>query len=160
MGYIDTSEKLPIFYNVIYAVGKNCPNKRDDVMLVQYLLDWYYKNYQPQAAVPEGVIKVDGIFGDVTANWILKFQLDFMLSGYPIQADNRIDRIRDKESFYDSSSDTVYTLAWLNWIVSSEEPEAFAKTARFVPLQNSRNVPPSNDIVVPAQLQMITVSGF
>ena len=136
MGYIDISEKLPIFYNVVDAVGKNSPNKPEDVLLVQYLLDWYYKNYHPRTTVPAGVMKVDGIFDDVTSNWILQFQLNFMLSGYPIQADNRIDRIRDKESFYDSSSDTVYTLAWLNWIVSSEEPEAFSKTALFVPLQN------------------------
>ena len=107
-------------------------------------------------SVPEGVMKVDGIYGGVTANWILKFQLDFMLNGYPVQADNRVDRIRDKESFYDSSSDTVYTLAWLNWIVSSEEPEAFAKTAQFVPLQNPLSVPPSSyDSVIHALPQMI-----
>lgn len=161
MGYIDTSEKLPIFYNVVDAVGKNCPNKQEDVMLVQYLLDWYYKNYQPRAAVPEGVMKVDGIFDDVTSNWILQFQLNFMLSGYPIQADSRIDRIRDKKSFYHSSSNTVYSLAWLNWIVSSEEPEAFAKTTRFIPLQNSLSVPPSNNIVVSEPLQMTTaVAGL
>lgn len=160
MGYIDTSEKLPIFYNVVHAVGNNCPNKRDDVMLVQYLLDWRYKNCQPRAAVPKGAMKIDGIYGGVTANWILKFQLDLMFGGYPVQADNRVDRIRDKDSFYGSLSDTVYTLAWLNWIVSYEEPEAFAKAALFVPLQNPLGVPPpSNDVVVPAPPPQIPAVG-
>ncbi|MBC7901071.1 MAG: hypothetical protein H7070_13590 [Saprospiraceae bacterium] len=160
MGYIDTSEKLPIFYNVVQAVGKNCPNKRDDVMLIQYLLDWRYKNCQPRGAVPKGVIKVDGIYGGITQNWILKFQLDIMLSGGSIQADNRVDRIRDKESFCGSVSQMCYTLCWLNWIVADEEHEAFAKTGLFVPLQNPHSVPPpSNDMVIPAAPMMIPAVG-
>jgi hypothetical protein len=162
MGFKDTSGKLPIFYNVALAVGKNCPNIPDDVMLIQYLLDWRYKNCQPSAR-PNGVMKLDGVYGDVTANWILKFQLDILLSGRPILADNRIAPIRDKKFFRSSLSDAVYTLAWLNWIVSCEEPEAFANTGLFVPLQNPPRVPlpSSNNIVIPATPQMkLAVSRF
>jgi len=52
MGFIDTSgifgteagdqDFFPVFYNVVHAVGENSPNKREDVMLVQYLLFWTY----------------------------------------------------------------------------------------------------------------------
>lgn len=37
MGLIDTAPgtTLPVFYNVVHAVGKNCPNMRDDVKLGQ-----------------------------------------------------------------------------------------------------------------------------
>jgi len=150
MGFIDTSETLPVFYNIVQAVGKNCPNKRDDVMLVQYLLDWRYKNVQPKAATPKGVMKVDGICGGITLNWIQKFQLDIMLSGYSIQADGRVDRIRNKQSFNGSLSNKIYTLGWLNWIVAYQEPKAFANLPQFVPLQNAGSVPPpTSDVVEP-----------
>jgi len=162
MGYIDTSEKLPVFYNVINAVGKNAPNVKDDVMLVQYLLYWVYMNVEPKAATPKGVMKVDGIYGGITANWILKFQLDIMLSGGSIQADNRVDRIRNKDSFCGSISQMCYTLCWLNWVVADVEPEAFLNTAQCVPLANPLSVPPpSNDMIFPAApLQIPAVGGL
>jgi hypothetical protein len=160
MGFIDTSETLPVFYNVVQAVGKNCPNNRNDVLLVQYLLYWVYKNVIPPEAKPNGEMKIDGICGGITNNWILKFQLDVLYNGHSIQADNRIDRIRNKESFDGSLSGTVYTLGWLNWIVSYQEPGAFLQTAQYVPLQNPLNVPPpSNDVVAPPPPQMIPAVG-
>lgn len=160
MGYIDTSEKLPLFYNLFSAVGENCPNRRDDVMLVQYLLYWRYKNSKPYFAAPEGEINIDGIYDEITNNWILKFQSDIMLSGYPIQADNCVDRILDKETFRGLSADTIYTLALLNWIVSCEEPEAFAKTPAFVPLQNLPDSPRrQGDFIISKLPQMIPATG-
>lgn len=154
MGFIDTSPRLPYFYNVVHAVGKNCPNQRDDVMLVQYLLYWRYKNVKPKAATPKGEMKVDGICGGVTRNWILKFQLDIMFHNHSIYADNRVDRVRNTATLTGSLSKTVYTLIWLNWIVAYEEPAAFLATPQFVPLQNPLSVPPpSNDIVYEAAPQ-------
>lgn len=58
-----------------------------------------------------------------------------------------------------SLSDTIYTLARLNRIVSYEEPEAFAKAAVFVPLENPLGVPPSNDVVIPAPPRQIPAVG-
>ncbi|MEP6925017.1 MAG: hypothetical protein ABI954_11180 [Pyrinomonadaceae bacterium] len=162
MGYIETSAALPVIYNVINAVGLNCPNHRDDVKLVQYLLLNRYKNVQPKGATPKGEMKVDGICGGVTINWINKFQIDIMFAHRSIMADKRVDRIRNAATLTGDISKTTYTLGWLNWLVAYFEPEAFAKLPLFVSLANPMEVPPPGiDIVVPAPPPeiMIPVTG-
>ncbi len=150
MGFIDTSPALPAFYNLVHAVGKYSPNQKDDVMLVQYLLKNWYGVVKPKEAVPKGEMKVDGVCGGVTLNWILKFQLDLMLSKRSIYADGRIDRIRNTATLTGDISHTTYTLAWLNSFVGSSNPTAFIRLPQFVPLQNIGTVPPpSNDMVFP-----------
>lgn len=49
MGFIDTSTSpdMPVFYNVVHAVGVNCPNPWDDTKLVQHLLKIFYDAYPP-----------------------------------------------------------------------------------------------------------------
>lgn len=89
---------------------------RDDVKLIQFmLLKYYEKSASHGGFKSQGVMKVDGIYGGVTANWILKFQLD-MSKRNPgnIAVDNRIDRIRDKTSLRGLISRTTYTSAVLN----------------------------------------------
>lgn len=161
MGYIETSTALPVIYNIINAVGLNCPNKQDGVKLMQYLLLNRYKNVQPKGATPKGEMKVDGICGGVTINWINKFQIDIMFSHGSIQADKRIDRIRNTETLIGDISKTRYTLAWLNWLVAYYEPEAFAKLPLFIQLANPLNVPPPGiDVVVSEPPpEMIPVTG-
>ncbi len=167
MGFIDiagtmgdeNAEFFPTFYNVVHAVGENCPNNRDDVMLVQYLLFWTYKQFPPRFS-PKGEMKIDGICGGITKNWILKFQLDVMLGGDSIQADRRVDRIRNKDGMFGSQSQELYTLGWLNWYVAHGAPEAYLKLPQFVPLQNLGSVPPpSNDVVVPEPPPLIPAVG-
>ena len=76
MGFIDTAPgtKLPVFYNVVHAVGKNCPNMSDDVKLIQYLLKAVYA--KAPKSKPAGDIQVTGSCDSITMNWILKFQMD------------------------------------------------------------------------------------
>lgn len=156
MGFIDSSSdpNLPVFYNVVHAVGVNCPNHRDDVKLVQYLLIAFYDKALARSSVytrPKGDMKVDGVCGQVTNNWILKFQLD-VNTRYPntLAVDNRVDRIRNKENFVGSISGTVYTLATLNKFVMKVNPEAFVNLPQVVPLQSADNVPPPSwDVVLP-----------
>ena len=144
MGFIDTAPgtNLPVFYNVVHAVGKQCPNMRDDVKLVQYLLMAYYDKLPPSER-PKGEIAVTGYCGSATMNWILKFQLDFS-KHFPgkVTVDNRVDRIRDKTAFKGSIRKTFYTLAILNINVAANNPEAFLALPSLVPLQNPANVPP------------------
>ena len=73
MGFIDTAPALPVFYNVVHAIGLNSPNQKDDVMLVQYLLKHWYHTVTPKEAVPKGQMKIDGICDGLTINWIRKF---------------------------------------------------------------------------------------
>ena len=71
MGFIDSSDDpdLPVFYNVVHAVGVQCPNARDDVKLVQYLLTAFYDKALASSGVysrPKGNMTVDGVCRPVT----------------------------------------------------------------------------------------------
>jgi hypothetical protein len=82
-----------VFYNVDQAVGKNCPNQRDDVLLVQYLLKnavnafpaifkWSLLNYP-----------VDGRWD---RNWIglLRAYIDAHAAiGNKMVSDDRVDQV-------------------------------------------------------------------
>jgi hypothetical protein len=150
MGFIDTAPgtNMPIFFNVVHAVGKNCPNMRDDVKLVQFFLMAFYDK-QPREIRPKGDIAVTGFCGAATMNWILKFQLDVRLV-HPgkILVDNRVDRIRDKTRLVGSISKTIYTLAFLNSNVAALNPDAFIALPSLIPLENPLNVPPPSPDVI------------
>jgi hypothetical protein len=149
MGFIDTTPELPVLYNVVHAVGENCPNHRDDVMMIQYLLLNFYKT-QPKEAAPNGIMTVDGICGRITKNWIRKFQMDLRRTTHSTYVDGRIDRIRNTQTLQGSISKTYYVLAWLDWYVSDLAPTEYAALPLFVPVSNPNNVPPpSNDVVKP-----------
>ncbi len=154
MGFIDSSPEAEtsVFYNVVHAVGKNCPNLSDDVKLVQYLLKIFYDKY-PAEYRPNGNMTVDGVCGAVTRNWILKFQLDCS-ADYPgrILVDGRVDRMRDQK-MKGAISNTHYTLGFLNTNAAHYNPEGFAATPTLIPLQNPANVPPpSIDVVNESQI--------
>jgi hypothetical protein len=103
--------KLSSFYNLNMAVGPGCPNRQDDVMLVQFLLKQFYAAPDRQGTAPVGEMKVDGMWGPTTARWILAFQLRMKHHHGAIFADGRVDPAR---SFVSSISHTVYTIIWLN----------------------------------------------
>jgi hypothetical protein len=143
MGFIDTSvfEGLPVFYNVTHAVGNNCPNLRDDVKLVQYLLMAYY-DVQPHEKRPRGEIAVTGFCGFATMSWIRQFQADMnQIQQGLVAQDNRVDRIRNGD-LKGSISRMLYTLAALNRVVIRDNLDAFANLPSVVPLEDILNVPP------------------
>jgi len=147
MGFIDSSPTEPYFYNVINAVGEQCPNTKDDVMMVQYLLHHLYKN-APVHFKPAGEMTVDGICGPTTIRWIREYQNQMYMNGTPIRPDGRVDRIRNKDTFEGGISKTLYTLYCLNCNVADTDPKAYAELPKYVPLANPLNVPPpSNDVI-------------
>jgi len=76
------------------AVGTNAPNKRDDVLLVQYFLKRIYeKPEDQQLSRPSTPMVVDGYFGPTTRNWILMFQRDYESYCAPVFADGRVDPV-------------------------------------------------------------------
>lgn len=167
MGFIDSSPEAEtsVFYNVVHAVGKNCPNMPDDVKLVQYLLKIYYDAVSSDFR-PTGNMTVDGVCGPVTRNWILKFQLDCSYE-YPgeILVDGRVDRIRN-QSLKGSISKTIYTLSFLNSSAANYNPGGWAATYYLVPLQNPSSVPPPSvdvvnetQVVKPRPTTVPTVAG-
>jgi hypothetical protein len=167
MGFIDSSPEAEtsVFYNVVHAVGQNCPNLSDDVKLVQYLLKTYYDAVSPNFR-PNGNLTVDGVCGAITRNWILKFQLDCRYE-FPgeILADGRVDRVRN-QSLKGSISKTTYTLSFLNSSAAHYNPEGWKATPLLIPLQNPANVPPPSvdvvnetQVVKPRPTTVPTVAG-
>lgn len=125
MAFKDTLNfaELPIFYNLNMAVGDNAPNMKEDVMLVQFFLREVYKGrtaFDPPETSPKGEMKVDGVCGPVTKNWLLKFQLDIRSRGSSIYADKRADKVTGVVS---SISKTIYTIIFLNAGVKKIRPD-------------------------------------
>jgi hypothetical protein len=113
------------FYNVSLAVGPKdtAPNRRDDVLLVQYLLKGiaerskdetlpFSNGWVPPPTVTGKPFQVDGVVGRDTAVWIQSYQ-DAVAKAGPsmISADGRVDRALGVIS---SISHTVYTILYLN----------------------------------------------
>jgi hypothetical protein len=150
MPFVDTSDVhpgLPVFYNVVHAVGKNAPNQRDDVKLVQHLLALLYA--KAPWTPPEGTMTVDGICGPITLRWILQFQQDVRSNlGAPILVDGRADRVRNRNGL-GSISNTFYTLLYLNHGVKNLDPVAWAALPGVIPMVGDGAVPPPGFDVVP-----------
>jgi hypothetical protein len=131
----------PFIYNVDMAVGvfkqaydfgtpdgplvtqEEQPNKRDDVMLVQYLLKRVYQAGEMASPQLKGgkadpaSLEVDGYCGPKTRSAIEHFQLEMMFNGRNIATDGCVDPERGLVS---SITETGYTITWLNkyfWIL-------------------------------------------
>ena len=134
MAFIDTDIEDPVdnapFYNVNYAVGKNCPNYREDVLLVQFFLKRIYMNEFMKAQTPKGQMKVDGNCGPITCNWILKFQIDMMNGGLKCYPDGVVNKAGNNKSNWESSiSKTNYTIRLINNGLRKLEPELYKSLA-------------------------------
>jgi hypothetical protein len=126
--YTNKAGEEKVLYNVTMAVGPNAANRRDDVMLVQYMLKRIYERpkYSNFTLSPQqGTMIVDGLFGPTTARWIRHFQTDVRIAGGNILVDGRIDS--DTESGISTISETEYTIAFINYAFRSHYPEIHAK---------------------------------
>jgi hypothetical protein len=108
--YTATGGEQSKIYNVSMAVGKNAPNRKDDVMLVQYMLKRIYEKpvYKKGTfSKQQTVMVVDGLCGPITIQWITRFQLDCRdtFGGHGGVVDGRVDR---------SSASTTYTIDYIN----------------------------------------------
>jgi hypothetical protein len=100
------------------------PNKRDDVMLVQYLLKRVYQlgnNLNPPLNQENRVVRltIDGIYGLRTQSAIEHFQLEMRRQGKNIATDGCVDPELGN-SVISAVSKTDYTISWLNkcfWIL-------------------------------------------
>jgi peptidoglycan hydrolase-like protein with peptidoglycan-binding domain len=112
------------------------PNKRDDVMLVQYLLKRVYQkghycNPQLNPASGAAALKVDGLYGPKTAGAIEQFQLEMRRSGKNVATDGCFDSELGDDQV-SSISKTVYAISLLNEYFWSLYP-MLAPDIRFDP---------------------------
>jgi hypothetical protein len=149
----DADEGLKImFYNVSMTVGKEKdPNRRDDVLLVQYFLHEIYANplkVDPAVfpggitigtvgpdgiGIPEKPVKVDGFCGPQTRKWIGWFQGQMSTIGFPLHRDSRVHKAKGFES---KIKNTIYTIRMLNLMFQQVHPYIFDD------LENHWEVPP------------------
>lgn len=117
MAYKDTCEDpdiksdLPFFWNIHKSVGWGCPNRTDDVMLVQFLLLSIYLNTEvfSVGSPPTETFPLDGIFGQKTYKWIRAFQKT--QPGY--HQDGRVSAIDGSRAF-STETHHPYTIIALN----------------------------------------------
>jgi hypothetical protein len=69
-------EEMRVFYDVEAAVGRGAPNKRDDLLLVQFFLRVAMENADSPGYMPPGQtqIDIDGHYGPQTQAYIDFFQ--------------------------------------------------------------------------------------
>src|SRR5262245_13127898 len=102
------AEKEIPFYNPDDAVGPNCPNRRSDVMLVQFFLRQIFSHPKRAASRPAGEpIKISGTFDAATAAWIRHHQ-GVVAKRHSVLVDGRVDRARGEQFTKSSVSRTHY----------------------------------------------------
>jgi hypothetical protein len=95
--YLMDYPKQPVILSVEDAVGRDAPNRRVDVLLVQFFL---YVTAQTNEqswgwTIDRAVARpaIDGVYGPVTQAWIDRFQNH--IKRLRIVADGRVDAIKD-----------------------------------------------------------------
>ena len=114
------AQKFYPFYNVSQAVGKNCPNLPEDVMLVQFFIREIAKDASVAPGTrPSTPIAVDGTYTPALGEWILWVQnaMNALAPGLSL-ADGRVDPARgmanDPKFLNSTISLTQYTIVTLN----------------------------------------------
>ena len=123
---VQSNPLVNLVYSVDQAVGEGCANRRDDVLLVQFLLRTLredtqdngvkYPGFRPPGQDP---IDIDGVFGPQTNKYIRFFdaELNRQRAGQPESAkvvtDGRIDPIASG-GFLGSLSHKIYKMFLLN----------------------------------------------
>lgn len=116
---IETSDGTML--TVEMGVGPGRANNRDDVTLVQYLLNLYFQ-HPMKARVRElggaafnRPLTVDGIIGPKTKNAIIVFQCALVqLENAQVICDGRIDKLRNDQMIVKGTDADFYTIFELN----------------------------------------------
>src|SRR5262245_36479658 len=87
-----TRQRIPgplgFIYNVDQPVGLGCPNRTDDVLLVQVLLKRFFE-LQASARPPGPPLVVNGCFDPTTFYWVVHLQ--YIVSSAGLTVDGRVD---------------------------------------------------------------------
>jgi hypothetical protein len=114
---VHTHDGNMLFYNVDAAVGKGCPNRRPDVLLVQYLLKECCK--APKLAYIRTSVLSDEKYMKITGTWdqdwdtyLLNYQNELKHRGMSISKDGRVDPVAGLPR--GPIHHTQYTILYLN----------------------------------------------
>lgn len=117
---------ITIAYTVSSAVGAGCPNRREDVLLVQHLLRIAWKDGGGSKGFrPPGEMQppaADGAYGPTTQKFINHFQKEAKARGANVLQDGRVDPVGITGGAQGSISGTFYTILALNAARNSRQP--------------------------------------
>jgi hypothetical protein len=87
-----------LFYNLDGAVGQNCQNQRQDVLLVQYLLKEGSKGpnfaeIQTGAGFTQEIMKITGIWDQYWGGYLANYLRTIARRGKPVVEDRRVDPV-------------------------------------------------------------------
>ena len=113
--YLTDSARRPLVVSVEQAVGRGCPNKRADVLLVQFML--YVVDQTPgkntwNMTRRAELIKINGRFDDLTGSYIELFQRQLQ-GKLHLAHDSRIDPLSGGV-WYGARTGVFMTMAALN----------------------------------------------
>lgn len=118
-----------LMYAVDAAVGPGRPNKRADVLLVQYFLREIFKGFPAFRREPfPGVVAVDGIASTQTFAAILHFQKVAKKEGKNIATDGIVDA-QVGEQGYGTISGTQYTIIFMNETFKKARPTDWTRVS-------------------------------
>jgi hypothetical protein len=127
-----SADETFLFYNLDAAVGKGCANRRDDVLLVQYLL-------KASSNVP-GTIRIEvrgidqsppGVWGNFDDALLKAEQSDWIERGKSIWQDGRVDPVPpQQQSLRTPVHQAQYTILTLNAIYQHVRPTDYTRMAQ------------------------------
>ena len=136
---------IVVMYDLNQAVGRGCPNRQTDVMLVQYFFaamsissfNWPRVQVNPAVASgPAPIFPINGQFKDGLVDWIVEFQYQATRNGFgPLVTDGRVDP--SGVAWGDSNLRHTHrrTIQAMNLVLQRAAP------SRFENLPNDANVP-------------------
>jgi|ERR1700722_5147573 hypothetical protein len=108
---------LPVLYAIDQAVGSGCPNRRDDVLLVQFLLKVVSEGPKKDKYTPpgRGPIQCDGAWGPISQAYLNQYIAANSASNpnSPLTKDGRVDPVV-AGNFTGSRTGNLYTIVALN----------------------------------------------
>ncbi len=110
VGLASVGDETQLYYTVDAAVGPGCPNRRDDVLLVQYFLRAIFQGVGEAHSEP---IVASGVADGATFQGILGFQNFGRNRGWNIATDGRVDAPAGRQN-WGPASGAPYTIFYLN----------------------------------------------
>lgn len=115
---LHTPAGIRLFYNVDAAVGQGCPNRRPDVLLVQYLLKEGCKapglaEIQAGAGFVQTAMDITGVWDQIWGGYLSNYLLTLKRRGKPIVHDRRVDPVVAAQS-RGAIHHMQYTILYLN----------------------------------------------
>ena len=117
------------FYNLDHPVGRKKDNKRDDVGLVQFFLNFIRKNPDVLLGTftaPSSKLQITGVFDDATHDWIVAFQAAMKSRQPGLNADGIVDPARGYSSDKTTITRATYTIALLNNAYEARNKDLFS----------------------------------